>query len=110
MGTYLVRCDCGVRHRRSVVAVSAGLAGPTTRAAQTDDSIWEFGDSPLARTLNQFAFFTIQSNLIVGGTSLLLAIRPNRTSTVFSVFRLIVWSRSRSPASSTTPCSVAWSI
>jgi hypothetical protein len=41
------------------------------------------------RGFNSFAFFTIQSNLIVGGTSLLLAVKLERTSTVFCVFRLI---------------------
>ncbi len=44
--------------------------------------------SGVARGLNTFAFFTIQSNLIVGGTSLLLAIRMERDSLIFSVFRL----------------------
>jgi hypothetical protein len=39
--------------------------------------------------VNTFAFFTIQSNLIVGATTLLLAIRPTRTSPVFATFRLI---------------------
>ncbi|MGH6952259.1 MAG: Pr6Pr family membrane protein, partial [Vitreimonas sp.] len=48
-----------------------------------------FGGSALTRALNNFAFFTIQSNLIVGATSLLLALNPNRPSTVFRVFRLI---------------------
>lgn len=41
------------------------------------------------RAFNTFAFFTIQSNLIAGGTTLLLAVRPHRTSAVFGVFRLI---------------------
>lgn len=41
------------------------------------------------RALNTFAFFTIQSNLIVGATTLLLAVRPDRSSMVFRVFRLI---------------------
>jgi hypothetical protein len=41
------------------------------------------------RGFNAFAFFTIQSNLIVGGTTLLLALNPDRTSTVFRVSRLI---------------------
>jgi len=44
--------------------------------------------TPFTRGLNVFAFFTIQSNLIVGVTSLLLAIDPNRSSTAFNVFRL----------------------
>ena len=48
-----------------------------------------FGDSPLNRGLNIFSYFTVQSNLIVGATTLLLALNPNRSSTVFRVFRLI---------------------
>jgi len=42
-----------------------------------------------ARVFNVFCFFTIQSNLIVGITCLLLAIDPRRTSTTFDTFRLI---------------------
>ena len=45
--------------------------------------------TPLTRGLNVFVFFTIQSNLIVGTTSLLLWMDPSRSSTVFKVFRLI---------------------
>jgi hypothetical protein len=42
-----------------------------------------------ARAANTFAFFTIESNLLVGLGSLLLAIRPNRrSSTSFAVLRL----------------------
>jgi hypothetical protein len=41
-----------------------------------------------SRLLNLLCFFTIQSNIIVGATSLLLAIRPDRTSTLFRVLRL----------------------
>ena len=48
-----------------------------------------FGGSPLGRGLNVFAFFTIQSNVIVGVTCLLLALDATRTSTVFATFRLI---------------------
>ena len=42
-----------------------------------------------AAGLNVFAFFTIQSNLLVGATCLLLAWRLDLSSTVFNVFRLI---------------------
>jgi hypothetical protein len=45
--------------------------------------------SGVERGFNAFAFFTVQSNLIVGGTTVLLAIRLDRTSTVFRTFRLI---------------------
>ena len=41
-----------------------------------------------SRLLNLLCFFTIQSNIIVGVTSLLLAIKPDRTSTLFRVLRL----------------------
>ena len=47
-----------------------------------------FFDTPTERALNVFAFFTIQSNIIVGITSLLLAVRTDRTSIGFRVARL----------------------
>ena len=40
------------------------------------------------RGLNVFAFFTIQSNLIVGGTTLLLALGRARPTLVFRIVRL----------------------
>jgi hypothetical protein len=42
-----------------------------------------------SRVLNVFVFFTIQSNLIVGVTTLLLALKLERTSMWFRVFRLM---------------------
>jgi hypothetical protein len=47
-----------------------------------------FFDTRAERVLNVFAFFTIQSNIILGLTCLLLAIDPDRSSTVFRVLRL----------------------
>jgi hypothetical protein len=47
-----------------------------------------FFDSTTGRVLNVFCFFTVQSNLIVGGTSLLLALNPSRSSTAFKALRL----------------------
>jgi hypothetical protein len=44
--------------------------------------------TPAARVANIFFFFTIESNLIVGITTLLLTLRPQRSSTVFRVFWL----------------------
>jgi hypothetical protein len=41
-----------------------------------------------ARLFNLFCYFTIQSNVIVGVTNLLLAVRPQRTSTLFRTLRL----------------------
>jgi hypothetical protein len=40
------------------------------------------------RVFNVFCYFTIQSNLVVGVTSLMLALRPERDSELFRVFRL----------------------
>jgi len=47
-----------------------------------------FFDTTTERVLNVFAFFTIQSNIILGVTCLLLALDPRRSSLVFRVFRL----------------------
>jgi hypothetical protein len=47
-----------------------------------------FFDTRAERVLNVFAFFTIQSNIILGATCLLLALDPHRSSTVFRVLRL----------------------
>ncbi|MGI8902869.1 MAG: Pr6Pr family membrane protein [Solirubrobacteraceae bacterium] len=41
-----------------------------------------------ARAANEFAFFTIWSNLLVGLGTLLLAVRLNRSSRAFAVLRL----------------------
>src|SRR6201996_6671478 len=41
------------------------------------------------RAFNTFAFFTIQANLLAGATTLLLAIRLDRSSLLFGTFRLI---------------------
>ncbi|HEY5429128.1 MAG TPA: Pr6Pr family membrane protein [Solirubrobacteraceae bacterium] len=41
-----------------------------------------------ARAVNTLAFFTIQSNVLVGLATLLLAVRLDRASTAFSVLRL----------------------
>jgi hypothetical protein len=44
--------------------------------------------TPAGRVFNMFCFFTVQSNVLVGVTTGLLAVRPERTSTAFGVFRL----------------------
>ena len=56
------------------VIVAAGMPGHFT--------------TPLEKSLNVFAFFTIQSNIIVGVTCLLLALRLERSSELFRMFRL----------------------
>ncbi len=45
-------------------------------------------DSGVERALNTFAFFTVQSDPIVGVTTLLLALRLDRRSTTLRTFRL----------------------
>ncbi len=47
-----------------------------------------FGGSPLNRALNIFAFFTIDSNILVGVACLLLALNLNRPSAAFALLRL----------------------
>ena len=47
-----------------------------------------FGGSPLNRSLNIFAFFTIQSNVLVGVACLLLAVNPDRRSPAFGLLRM----------------------
>lgn len=48
-----------------------------------------FGGTALGRSLNVFSFFTIQSNLIVGFTTLMLAVDPERSSLAFRIFRMM---------------------
>ena len=71
------------------VTAACVLAGLIVEIAVTAPNHNVFGGSPINRSLNIFAFFTIQSNVLVGITSLLLALNPNRRSTAFAVFRLI---------------------
>jgi hypothetical protein len=66
----------------------AVLAGLIVQIVVTADRETGFFDTPTERALNVFAFFTIQSNIIVGVTSLLLGLQPDRTSTVFRIARL----------------------
>ena len=65
------------------------LAGIVIQVLVAADHVGGRFTTPLHRSLNVFVFFTIQSNLIVGVTTLLLAIRLDRTSLVFRVFRLM---------------------
>ena len=64
------------------------LAGVVIQLFVTAGLTTGFFDTKLERTLNVFCFFTIQSNIIVGVTCLLLAMNPDRSSTAFRVFRL----------------------
>jgi hypothetical protein len=66
----------------------AALAGVVIQLFVTASLKTGFFTTSTARTLNVLVFFTIQSNIIVGVTSLLLAIDPTRSSLGFRVWRL----------------------
>jgi hypothetical protein len=59
-------CDCGIVIQLFVSANSSGF----------------FGGSAVNRALNVFALFTVQSNIIVGVTCLLLALNLGRSCTL----------------------------
>lgn len=69
----------------TAVAVALGVI---VQLFVTADLKQGFFDTSTKRVLNVFCFFTIQSNLIVGATTLLLALKPRRSSVVFDTFRL----------------------
>lgn len=76
--------------RKWLAATAAAvLAGVIVQLIVSAHNTHVFGGSPVGRALNIFAFFTVLSNVVVGVTTLLLALNPNRSSTVFGVFRLI---------------------
>ncbi len=64
------------------------LAGVVISAITAANNTGGHFHPALARAANTFAFFTIQSNLLVGVAALLLALRLERSSAVFAVFRL----------------------
>jgi hypothetical protein len=64
-----------------VTGIGISLYTSATRSAT-------FGGSPLNRALNVFAFFTIQSNVLVGLACVLLVLDQHRSSTGFAVLRL----------------------
>ena len=66
------------------VLVGIGIQIPVTATSST-----AFGGSGFNQALNILAYFTIESNILVGVTCLLLAVNLHRTSTVFAVFRLM---------------------
>jgi hypothetical protein len=69
----------------TALCVAAGVALSVYTATQTPGRF----HTPTQRGFNTFAFFTIQSNLIVGITSLLLAVKPEWDALAFRVLRLI---------------------
>ena len=71
------------------VTALAVLAGVVVQLLVSAHNTSVFGGSPVGRALNIFAFFTVLSNVVVGVTTTLLAINPNRFSPAFAAFRLI---------------------
>jgi hypothetical protein len=70
----------------TALAVALGLVVQLIVTANASEGAF-FG-SGVSRTLNVFVFFTIQSNIIVGVTCLLLWLDPKRSSTPFDTLRL----------------------
>ena len=69
----------------TATAVFAGLVIQVFVTAAADGGHFA---TPAARVANLSTFFTIESNVIVGVTTLLLVLRPDLDSTVFRVLRL----------------------
>ena len=64
------------------------FAGIVIQLSATADKTDGFFKDRTDRLLNVFAFFTVQSNLLLGITCLVAALRPGVRSTVFRVARL----------------------
>lgn len=69
----------------TALIVAAGIIIQLYATATTTGGI--FPDNP-DRVFNVFAYFTVQSNLLLGATSLLLALREDRPSLLFRTLRL----------------------
>lgn len=65
------------------------LAGIVIQIPVTATSNTAFGGSPLNQVFNMLAYFTIDSNILVGVACLLLALDLNRPSLVFAVVRMM---------------------
>ncbi|HEV7974411.1 Pr6Pr family membrane protein [Amycolatopsis sp.] len=64
------------------------VVGLVVQAVATATTTGEVFPTAGGRLVNLLFFFTIESNVIVGVTSLLLTLNPRRTSTLFRVLRL----------------------
>ncbi len=69
----------------TALAVTAGIIIQLVVTATSSEGF--FPDNP-DRVFNVFAYFTIQSNLLLGGTTFLLALGADRDSTLFRTLRL----------------------
>ncbi|HEX9644666.1 MAG TPA: Pr6Pr family membrane protein [Acidimicrobiia bacterium] len=82
--------DSGTRARAwfglTAFVVFSGLVIQLFVAADADPVYF---DTAAGRVVNVLFYFTIQSNIVVGVTCLLLALELGRRSTAFSTFRLI---------------------
>jgi hypothetical protein len=75
---------------RALFATTAALVlvGMVVQWAVVVDATDGYFSTPAARVFNMFWYFTVQSNLIVGLTCLLLALNLDRSSELFRVFRI----------------------
>ncbi len=64
------------------------LAGVVISAITAANNVHGHFQPAAARAANAFVFFTVQSNLLVGAATLLLAFNLHRSSTPFAVLRL----------------------
>lgn len=69
----------------TAAVVLVGMATQVWVSANLEGTRW---DSKAALVANVFCFFTVQSNLLVGATTALLAVRPERDGPTFRVLRL----------------------
>jgi hypothetical protein len=69
----------------TALLVAAGIVVQLLVTGHSSDGFYK--ENP-ERVLNVFAYFTIQSNLLLGGTALALALRPERNSALFRTLRL----------------------
>ena len=83
MGGPIARSWHGLTAAVALVAVALGIAQGGVHAP----AYYAAFASQAARDANVLAYFTIQSNLIVGVTALLLALRLRRSALLFRVFR-----------------------
>ncbi len=71
-----------------LVTAAVVLLALVVQVASASSNDQGFFDEPLHRALNVFAFFTIQSNLLVAVSALLTGLDPDRDTTVRRVLRL----------------------
>jgi hypothetical protein len=78
------------RQARVWFGATAGcvLAGVVISAITAANNTGGHFHPAAARAANAFAFFTVQSNLLVGLATVMLAVGANRSSTAFAVLRL----------------------